>query len=142
MDLLLQYALQFVGKPYRWGGNGVLGIDCSGLVQEILAAGGEDPEGDQTAQGLFDYFNANGRAEWNAYKLGALAFYGESVTKITHVAFCVDQYRCIEAGGGGSKTTTPEIAESQGAMVRMRLITRRRDLAAVLRPRYRAVGSI
>src|ERR1044072_5400329 len=37
-----QYALNFVGTPYVWGGNGPnRGVDCSGLVQQMLGAIGQ-----------------------------------------------------------------------------------------------------
>jgi cell wall-associated NlpC family hydrolase len=57
MDLLIQYAMSFIGVPYRWGGsNPITGFDCSGLVQEILKSVYMDPPGDQTAEALYQYF--------------------------------------------------------------------------------------
>lgn len=141
MELLRAYALSFVGKPYIWGGDDpIRGVDCSGLVQEILASVGMDPPGDQTAQALFNHFEKS--ASWNKHGLGALVFYGQSVTKITHVAFMVDQYRIIEAGGGGSTTTTVQAAIDQNAFVRIRLLSRRPDVVAVLKPNYATIGII
>lgn len=35
---LINYAYQFLGNPYRWGGNSLTnGIDCSGFVKQIFA---------------------------------------------------------------------------------------------------------
>jgi cell wall-associated NlpC family hydrolase len=140
MDLLRSYALSFLLTPYKWGGSGFDGIDCSGFVQEILKSVGLDPAQDQTAQGLFDHFNKTG--EWNSYRIGSLAFYGESVLKITHVAFLLDPYRVIEAAGGGSKCLSREDATRENAFVRIRLIKYRADLVAVIRPRYSTIGLI
>lgn len=141
MDLLRQYALRFVGLPYRWGGDDAIhGYDCSGLVQEILASAGEDPPGDQTAQALFDYYSQGGRGEWNRTELGSLCFYGKNAGNISHIGFCLDQYRMIEAGGGGRNTKTKEDAALQNAYVRVRLIASRKDLQAVIKPRYNKIG--
>jgi cell wall-associated NlpC family hydrolase len=141
MNILIHYAMSFVGLPYRWGGDDSIdGFDCSGYVQEILAAAGIDPRGDQTAQALYDLLAPN--STHGGMGPGYLAFFGESVTKITHVAFCVDSYRMLEAGGGGSRTVTKQDAASQNAYVRMRLIKSRRDLVATLKPSYITIGVI
>ena len=141
MQHLIAYALQFVGKPYIWGGeHPSLGFDCSGLVQAILASAGMDPEGDQTAQGLYDHFEH--RSIQGVFGPGALAFYGKSVTQISHVAFCIDAYRCLEAGGGDSKTRTIQDAIDRGAYVRMRLIRSRKDFLVTLKPQYVTIGMI
>ena len=141
MNHLISYAMQFVGKPYIWGGeHPCLGYDCSGLVQEILRSVGLDPPGDQTAQKLFDHFEKNGSL--NTYAPGSIAFFGKSVSEITHVAFCIDRYRMIEAGGGGRTCINVDEAIKAGAFVRMRLITSRKDLVAIIKPRYATIGCI
>lgn len=143
VQLLRDYALRFVGIHYKWGGNNPLtGMDCSGFIQILLASVGEDPPGDQTAQALYNYFSSNGHATWNHYSMGALAFFGESATKITHVGMLLDQYRMIEAAGGNSRTQTRTDAEDKGAFVKISLLSRRSDLVAILKPYYRKIGRI
>jgi cell wall-associated NlpC family hydrolase len=141
VKFLIEYAMAFVGVPYRWGGeNSITGFDCSGLVQEILRSVGMDPPGDQTAQSLYNHFES--RSTPNVYAAGALAFYGASITKITHVAFMIDPYRVVEAGGGGSLTKTKEDAALQNAFVRVRLVKARKDLLITLKPQYVGIGLI
>lgn len=141
MQILLYYAMSLVGTPYRWGGDDpIAGFDCSGLVQELLSSAGIDPPGDQTAQGLHDYFEKKG--SFNKYGMGALAFFGESAKKISHVAFCLDGYRMLEAGGGGSATTSLDAAIKQNAYVRIRPIKSRKDLQAIIMPYYINIGII
>lgn len=116
------------------------GFDCSGFVQELLASVGLDPPGDQTAQSLFDYFDKHGEQS-PVPGVGVLAFYGESVSKIIHVAMFIDPYRLIEAGGGGSKTLTKQDAVSQNAYVRVRHLYNRK-IIAMRKPRYNTIGLI
>lgn len=135
MELLQMYMMCFIGLPYRWGGDDPInGFDCSGLVQEILAAVDMDPPGDQTAQGLYEYFLDD--CFPNVKGCGSLVFYGKSTKAITHVAMMIDPVTVIEAGGGGSQTTSLEAAAKQNAYIRLRRFDRRRDIVAVLMPRY------
>lgn len=139
MDILLMYIMKFVGIPYRWGGDDTIdGFDCSGGIQEILASVGLDPAGDQTAQSLYDHFSKDGTI--GAHGLGSLVFFGKSLREITHIGIMVDTYRFFEFGGGGSKTTSKEAAAAQNAYGRIRHIKNRKDLVAVIKPRYVTIG--
>jgi cell wall-associated NlpC family hydrolase len=139
MQIMLAYALRFVGLPYKWGGsNPMEGYDCSGLVQELLNSAGIDPEGDQTAQGLFDWFDLYGERDPKP-GIGVLCFYGRNVSTITHVAMMLDQFRIIEAGGGGPKVHSLDDAKANDAFVRIRHISTRKPVA-MRKPRYASIG--
>ena len=130
-ELMIEYSKTFIGKPYRWGGEGVLGFDCSGFVQEVLSCVGLDPKGDQTAQGLFNHFIK--RSKGSGVATGSLLFWGKNIDRITHVSIAIDYFYHIEAGGGNSRTIDLKTAERQGAMVRIRPIKSRKDLIAAIK---------
>lgn len=134
---LFQHAcLKFLNIPYIWGGDDpIRGLDCSGFVQELYSMIGIDPIGDQTAQGLHDYFKI--RSKEGPRQVGTLMFYGKSVDHISHVAMIIDDegYYIIEAGGGGSKTVNQEEAIKQNAFIRIRPFNRRSDIVAVVTPK-------
>lgn len=143
MNLLIQYAMQFVKTPYAYGDKSPVlgGYDCSGFVCEVLRSAGLVGNKEVlSAQMLFDRFNNNGTHGIRA--AGVLSFYGESVTKISHVAFMIDPYRILEAGGGDSSTLKPEDADSRNAMVRIRLVSYRGDLVDTIKPRYAPIGLV
>lgn len=133
----LDYALSFLGRPYVWGGDGSGrcggGFDCSGLVLEALKAWGYIPASqDFTAKGLFERLKASGWREVPPELMGAqdIVFWGKSTASITHTAIALDGHRVLEAGGGGSKCTSPE--KSTG-MVRVRPLEVRERPVAILR---------
>jgi cell wall-associated NlpC family hydrolase len=132
---LIEYAKSFIGMPYIWGAEGVTGFDCSGLVQEILRSIGEDPKGDQTAQELYRIFSKEGDKSEKC-QAGALCFYGKSLSFITHVAFGIDNFRVVEAGGGDSTCVDLHSAAKRSAMVRIRPHNHRSDLVAMVMPEY------
>lgn len=127
---LADYLEHFIGKPYIWGGDGVVGFDCSGLVLEGLWALGLYSGKDTTAQALCDTLSNSG---WTCepasrIKRDDLLFFGKDRRHITHVAVAIGGGLMIEAGGGSSRCKT--VATSTG-MVRVRPI--RKDLVEVLR---------
>lgn len=143
MDLTIKYAMQFVNLRYVYGGNSPLegGIDCSGFVCEILRSAGLLKNGeDLTAQELYDRFSVTGTV--GVRNAGTLAFYGKSVTSITHVAFMIDAFRILEEGGGTKDTNTLAEAAALDARVRQRIVGYRADLVATVKPRYGTIGLV
>jgi lipoprotein Spr len=136
LELLKLYALSLIGTPYFFGGDDPMsGFDCSGLVSEMLRAAGLVPYNFRTnAQGLFNEFKSKATPTLPA--LGAIAFFGKSVSEITHVAFCLDSFTMVEAGGGDSSTTTDAVASKQNAFVRLRPVKFRKDFLLTIMPNY------
>lgn len=129
--IILDYAMQFVGVPYIWGGsNPIDGFDCSGFIQEILASVGRDPRNDQTAQALHDELIKT--APSSNVGPGALIFYGKSTTQITHVNMAIAPHLCIGAMGGGPSCLTKEDAAKKNAFVKIRPINYRDDVVAIV----------
>lgn len=132
-DRFYLYCLSFLNIPYHWGGaNPLTGLDCSELAQALMGYFGLDPTGDQNADTYYRHFHKHG-AVVALPDLGTLLFFG-SPDHVTHVAIALDGQRMIEAGGGGSKVTSPEIAAKKGAYVKVSRINRRADLVARIHP--------
>jgi len=133
-SLIVRYAFTFVGLPYRWGGDDpILGMDCSGLALEVLAAFGfKHP--DMTAAGLYIWCKTSRFRE--EIRPGSLVFFGKS-GNISHVGIAVNSDLMIEAGGGGSSTTSLEAAAKENAYVRLRPIRSRPDFVGAYYPPYR-----
>jgi len=134
MKILIPYAMSFVGQPYIWGGDVPMsGWDCSGLVQELMMSVDVDIPGDQTADAYYRHFKVKG--DVITPQSGALLFFG-SEAHVSHVAFSLDAGRMIEAGGGDRTCTSVRAAVEKKAFVRIRPISRRRDLVAACMPIY------
>jgi cell wall-associated NlpC family hydrolase len=140
-ELFQHFLLTYLHRPYIWGGDDpIKGLDCSGFVQEALAPLGLDPVGDQTAQGLYDYFKTKGFGlpqlgpNFSGYT-GSIVFFGKSLTQITHVALCLTPDVIVEAGGGGSRTLSQQDSINQNAFIRLRPFGQRKDIVAVIKPK-------
>ena len=137
MKNLIEYAKCWLGVPYVWGGsNPMTGFDCSGFMQWVLQSVGVDPQGDQTAQALHDILLKSGGIPLKNPQAGAICFYGKTPTAITHTSMCVSEHQIIEAGGGGSSTTSALEAAKHDACVRVRPIDGRKDLVEIVLPKY------
>lgn len=129
-------AVQYLGVPYLWGGDSPKGFDCSGFVQYVLQAVGQDPKHDQTSQDLYDKIIR--QYEWKSgLREDSILFFGESTSQITHTAIALNNDLMIEAGGGDRTCKSIKRAIEMNAFVRIRPIINREDLVAALIPQYK-----
>lgn len=137
MQNTFNLAMSFLNKPYIWGGkNPVFGMDCSGLVCELLQSLGMLKGNDEhNAQSLCALFMKDSE-EVNVPRFGSLIFYGREIQSISHVGFGLNETQMIEAGGGGSSTVNMDIAEKTNAYVKIRPFNHRSDLVMILNPKY------
>lgn len=132
MIFLYDYALRFVGVPYRWGGTSPLeGFDCSGLVRLLLHSQGIPTNTPGTANSLYAEFSHLPSIPL----LGALAFYSDSSGNVDHVALCLNEYQHLESAGGDHTTTSLARAIEQAAFVRITPL-RTSNRVAIVRPVY------
>lgn len=130
-QIAYDYAMTHIGVPYVWGGdNRFKGLDCGGLVSEVLRSQGlVSPYEDLNTRGLWDRFATLPEVPPSR---GAILFFSPLPNKpLSHVAIALDGSLMIEAGGGDSSFGEDRIkvGKGPGAMVRVRPIKHpRRDL--------------
>jgi len=133
--ILYDYLMQFVGRPYRWGGDdAVEGYDCSGFVIEFLMACGIASHGyDASSAQLVDFLKSKGGERTSIPKFGSIVFYG---TPINHVTIALDPHLMIEAGGGDSTVVDQSSAAKKNAFIKVRPIVYRKGLNQIIHPKY------
>jgi cell wall-associated NlpC family hydrolase len=89
---LVQYATQFVGNPYVWGGTSLTkGADCSGFVLSVFANYGISLPHSSSAQA-----NCGTRISASEAQPGDLFFYGNG-SRINHVAIYIGNGQVVHA---------------------------------------------
>ncbi len=89
---LADFALEFLGLPYIWGGRSSFGYDCSGFVQMLYKQMGITLPRDATLQ-----INDPRLSELEEPTSGDLIFWGASREKIGHVGLYIDEGKFIHA---------------------------------------------
>ena len=101
---LVNYALQFVGNRYVWGGTSLTnGVDCSGFTMRVMEKFGVSLphySGSQAQMGK--------KVTSATMKPGDLIFYAGSNGKVNHVAISIGNGRIVHAASrrSGIKTST------------------------------------
>lgn len=90
---LVEYAKQFLGNPYVWGGTSLTrGADCSGFVLSVFKKYGISLSHSSRAQA-----NEGTKISTSELKPGDLVFYGNSRGTINHVAIYIGDGQVIHA---------------------------------------------
>jgi cell wall-associated NlpC family hydrolase len=84
----VRYAYRAIGTPYRWGGEGSGGYDCSGLVKAAWRAAGESLPHNAAMQ-----WNATARLNRSQLAAGDLVFY----RGLGHVGLYVGRGKIVHA---------------------------------------------
>ncbi len=84
------FAVQFVGNPYVWGGTSLTnGADCSGFVMSVFANFGYELPRVAAAQ-----YSASQKKDLSQIEVGDLVFYGSG---ISHVALYIGDGKVVHA---------------------------------------------
>ncbi|MCD7739518.1 MAG: NlpC/P60 family protein [Lachnospiraceae bacterium] len=90
---LVEYALQFVGNPYVWGGTSLTnGADCSGFVLSVFANYGYSLPHSSASQS-----RCGTSISVSDIQPGDLLFYGSSSSSISHVAIYIGNGQIVHA---------------------------------------------
>jgi cell wall-associated NlpC family hydrolase len=93
------YALAQLGTPYRWGGEGPGGFDCSGLVQAAYASAGIGLP--RVAQAQYDATANDAVPAGQPLEPGDLVFFG-SPGAVEHVGIVVSPGQMVDAPHTGA----------------------------------------
>ena len=87
-------AAEWRGVPYRWGGKSQLGVDCSGLVQQVFAALGIALPRDAA-----DQIHCGSPVAPEHRLHGDVAFFQNAAGKVIHVGICQGSAAILHASG-------------------------------------------
>lgn len=92
-ETLVNYALQFVGNPYVWGGNSLTnGCDCSGFVHEVYEYFGYD-----LVRYSLSFLYEGVPVSKDEMKPGDIVVYPRNSQGIGHVAIYIGNGKIVEA---------------------------------------------
>ena len=98
---IVNYAVQFVGNPYVWGGTSLTnGCDCSGFTQSVLRHFGIS-----IPRVSRDQARSGSRVTSDVMRPGDLVFYANSSGTINHVAMYIGNGQVVNAASRRSGIT-------------------------------------
>lgn len=93
LERIRSVADPLIGSPYRSGGNGERGFDCSGFVQRIAQAFGVTLKGRSSPS----YWTLGEPVEESELQAGDLVFFSDHSRRIGHVGIYLENGRFVHA---------------------------------------------
>lgn len=93
---VIELAMEFLGRPYYWGGKTPKGLDCSGLTQLVFELLGRPLARDAWMQHRDSKFVS---ASYQDAQPADLLFFGKHTEAIDHVAIALGDGKIIHANG-------------------------------------------
>jgi cell wall-associated NlpC family hydrolase len=112
-ELATRIATRYLGTPYRWGGAGPGGFDCSGLVMYVYSKVGVSLPHHAASQ-----YGRGRPVRYSALKPGDLVFF----SGLGHVGMFVGKGRFIDAPQSGDVVRIRPLAERSSSYVGARRI--------------------
>jgi cell wall-associated NlpC family hydrolase len=103
-DRAALYALKMVGKPYKYGGSGPAGFDCSGLVQYSYKQAGV-----KLPRETGDLLRTSTPLRGSHLRRGDLLFFDQEGKKKSHVGIYLGEGRFVHAPSSGKQVRTDRI---------------------------------
>ena len=104
---LVDLAMSFLGVPYVFGGSTPRGLDCSGLVLQVMT-----PLGVSLPRTSAAMFQVGSRVARDDIETGDLLFFDtEGAGRVTHVGIAIDSESFVHANSYNGKVTVDKLDE-------------------------------
>ena len=107
MQEVVLHALALLGTPYRWGGNGPGGFDCSGLVNHVV----QQALGLTLPRSAAAMSRIGAAIERQALRAGDLLFFITARQDVSHVGIYVGEDRFVHATRSGGDVRMSALSE-------------------------------
>ena len=109
-DAVTATALEYLGVPYRWGGNTPGGFDCSGFTWYVFSR-----HGMELPRVAADQYRVGERIGRNAVRPGDLLFFETISEGPSHVALALDADRFVHAPARRGKVRVERLSSGYWA---------------------------